>query len=114
MIKFHQNYFFETISYENVNPDQIRQSNFKFKNIHNKESKLTRFQIHPEKELACKYTKPLYKIQYSEILVLYVQGFDMNTVKLIIHPMATSHSTNDKNSFIPVNLLKTQKKLVGK
>ena len=51
---------------------------------------MTRFQIYPETELACKYNKPLYKLQYSEILVEYEDDFDINTGKLIIHPMATS------------------------
>ena len=73
---------------------------------------MTRFQIYPETELACKYTKPLYKTQYSEILVEYEQGFDMNTGKLIIQPMATHRSTTHKNSHISVNLLKTQEELV--
>ena len=100
--------------YEDVNPDQIRQSNFKLRNIHNTEKKLTRFQIYPETELACKYNKPLYKTQYSEILVVYEQGFDMNTGKFIINPMATHYSTTDENSYIPVNLLKTQETLIEK
>ena len=68
--------------------------------IHNIENKLTRFQIYPETELACKYNKPLYKTQYSEILVEYDNGFDMITGKLIIHQMATSHSYTDDNSLI--------------
>ena len=75
MIKFHQNYFGESIRYENVNPDQIRQISYKFRNIHTIENKLTRFEIYPNTELACKCTKPFYKTQYSEILV--EQGLDM-------------------------------------
>ena len=81
IIKFHEDYFIESITYEDVNHDQIIQSNFKFRNIFNKESKLTRFQIYPETELACKYNKPLYKTQYSEVLVENEQGFNMNTGK---------------------------------
>ena len=75
---------------------------------------MTRFKFYPETELACKYTKPLYKTRFSEVLVEYKQGFDFNTGKLIIHPMATHHSTSDESSYIPVNLLKTQKTLVEK
>ena len=86
--------------------DRIRQCYMKFRNIHNIQNKLTRFQNYPETKLACKYNKPLYKTQYSEILVEYEQGFDMNTGKLIIHRKATHHSTNEKNSNNPVNLLK--------
>ena len=64
MIKFHQKYFIESISFEDVNPDQLRHSNYRFRNIHNIEIKLTGFQIYPEMEFACKYTKPLHKTQY--------------------------------------------------
>ena len=64
MIKFHQKYFIESISFEDVNPDQLRHSNYRFRNIHNIENKLTGFQIYPEMEFACKYTKPLLKTQY--------------------------------------------------
>ena len=95
MIKFHQKYFIESIMFEDVNPEQIRHSNYNFRNILNIENKLTRFQIYPETELACKYNKPLYKTQYSEIIVEYE---DMNTGKLIIHPMATSRKAwNNRN-----------------
>ena len=90
MIKFHQNYFIEGIPYEDVSPDQIRITNHKFRNNHNIENKLTRFQVYPEKELACKYNKPIYKTQYSEILVEYENDFDINAGYLIVNPMATS------------------------
>ena len=92
MIKFHQFFFLNPIPFEDANINQIRKSNHTFIYIHNIENKLTRFQIYPETELACKYNKPFYKTQYSEILVEYENGFDMNTGKLIIHQMATSHS----------------------
>ena len=69
MIKFHQKYFVESIPYDKVNPEKIRQNNQCFKNINNIENKLTRFQFYPEPELACKYYTPLYKTHYSEILV---------------------------------------------
>ena len=55
MIKFHQKYFIESILFEEVNPDQIRSNNAKFRNLHHIENKLTRFQIYPETGLACKY-----------------------------------------------------------
>ena len=38
---------------------------------------------YPETELACIYTKPLFKTQYSELLLEYENGFDMKTGKLI-------------------------------
>ena len=38
----------------------------------------------------------------------------MNTGKLIIHEMATSHSTNDENSYVPVHFQKNTGRIVGK
>ena len=69
MIKFHQKYFIEATPFGEVNPEQIRSNNAKFRNLHNIENKLTQFQIYPETELACKYKTPIYNTQYSEILV---------------------------------------------
>ena len=51
MIKFHQKIFIESIPFEKVNPNQIRQKNHKFRNINNIENKLPRFQIYQETEL---------------------------------------------------------------
>ena len=72
---------------------------------------MTRCQIYPETELACKYTKPLYKTKYSEILVEYKECFDMITGKLIIDPMARSHSTTDENSYVPVQFPKNTERI---
>ena len=80
MIKFHEKYFIQSIPYEQVNP--LRKISSNFRNIHNIENKLTRFQIYQETELACKYKNPLHKTQYSEILVEYENGFDMTTGKI--------------------------------
>ena len=80
MIKFHEKYFVESIPYEQVNPSR-KQSN-DFRNIHDIENKLlTQFQIYQETEIACKYRNPLYKTQYSEILVEYEKSFNMTTGK---------------------------------
>ena len=114
MIKFHQKYFIESIPYEDINPDQIKSTNHKFKNIHNLENNLTRFQIYPETELACKYNKPIYKTQYSESLVEYEYGFDMNTGNLIVHPMATTRSFTDENSYVSVKIQKNAGQIAGK
>ena len=73
MIKLHQKYFIESIPFEDKHPDQIRNSNQNFRNIHNIGNKLTRFQRYPETEFACKYNKPLYKTQYSKIIVEYTR-----------------------------------------
>ena len=105
MIKFHEKYFIESIPYELVNPSR-KQSN-DFRNIHNIENKLTRFQIYQEAEIACKYRNPLYKTQYSEILVEYEKGFDMTTGKIKFDSYATNHPLNEGTSYIPVNFQKS-------
>ena len=114
MIKFQQKYFIESILYEDINPGQIRTTNHQFRNVHNIENNLTRFQIYPKTELACKYNKPTYKTQYSEILVKYENGFDMNTRNLIVHPMATSHSFTHENSYVSVKFQKNAGRIGGK
>ena len=84
------------------------------RNIHKIENNLTHFQIYPETELACKYNKPLYKTQYSEILVEYENGFDMRTGKKFIHQMAASHSLTDENSYVSVKFQKNAGRTGGK
>ena len=73
---------------------------------------MTRFQIYQETELACKYRNPLYKTQYSEILVEYEKGFHMTTGKIKIDPYATGHPLNEGTSYIPVNFKKVMVNLV--
>ena len=109
MIKFHEKYFFESIPFDNVNTSQIRSRNVNFRNIHNIENKLTRFQIYHETEFACKYQNPLHKTQYSEIFVENDENFDMTTGKLIYTPHITHHPLNEGRSYIPVNRLKHRK-----
>ena len=106
MIKFHEKYFIQSIPYEQVHISRRQSSNFR--NIHNIENKLTRFQIYQETELACKYRNPLHKTQYSEILVEYEKGFDMTTGKVKIDPYATSHPINEGTSYIPVDFQKSK------
>ena len=104
MIKFHQKNFTESIPFEKVNPTQRRST--KFRNIHNIENKLTRFQIYHETEFECNYKNPLYKTQYSEILVEYDEGFHMTTGKTKFDPYEQHHLINEDTSYIPVNLRK--------
>ena len=104
MIKFHQKYFIDSIPFEKVNPIEKLSTNFR--NIHNIENKLTHFQIFHETEFACKYKNPLYKTQYSKILVEYDKGFDMTTGKIKVDPYETRHLINEDTSYIPVNLRK--------
>ena len=85
MIKFHEKYFLESIPYEQVNPS--RKQSTDFRNIHNIENKLTRFQIYQETEIACKYRNPLYKTQYSEVLVEYEKGMTWPLEKQNLTPM---------------------------
>ena len=112
MKKFHEKYFIESIPYEQVNPSR-KQSN-EFRNINDIENKLTRFQIHQETEIACKYRNPLFKTQYSEILVEYEKGFDMTTGKIIFNPYATRHPISEGTSYIPVNFQKSTGQPGGK
>ena len=104
MIKFHEEYFIESIPYEQLNPSR-KQSN-DFRSVHDIEIKLTRFQIYQETKIACIYRNPLYKTQYSEILVEYEKGFKMTTGKIKFDPYATSHPINEGTSCIPVNFQK--------
>ena len=112
MIKFHEKYSIESIPYEQVNPSRKQSNNFR--NIHDIENKLTRFQIYQETEFACKYRNPLYKTQYSEILVEYEKGFDMTTGKIKFDPYAASHPINEGTSYIPVNFQKSTGQPGGK
>ena len=112
MIKFHEKYFIESIPYKQVNPS--RKQSTDFRNIHNLENKLTRFQIYQETEIACKYRNPLYKTQYSEILVEYEKGFDMTTGKIKFDPYAPGHPLNEGTSYIPVIFQKSTSQPGGK
>ena len=76
--------------------------------------KLTRFQVYQETEFACKYSNPLYKTQYSEILVEYEKGFDMTTGKKKLDPYATNHPINEGTSYVPVNFYKSKGQPGGK
>ena len=105
MIKFHEKYFIESVPYEQVNTHHKRSNDFR--NLNNIENKLTRFQIYQETEFACKYTNPLYKTEYSEILVEYEQGFDMATGKIKVNPHATAKFKYDEKSYTPVNFQKS-------
>ena len=112
LIKFHEKYFIESIPYEQVNPSHKQSTDFR--NIHDIENKLTRFQIYHETEFASKYRNPLYKTQYSEILVEYEKGFHMTTGKIKFDPYATSHPINEGTSYVPVNLIENAGKPGGK
>ena len=114
MIEFQEKHFIESIPFDNVKPSRIRPNNFKFRNIHNIEIKLTRFQVYHQTDFACKYKNPLYKTQYSEILVEKDEGFDMTTVKLKYNPHATHQPLNEGTSHIPLILLKKQETLAEK
>ena len=112
IIIFHNKYFIESIPYEQLNPSHKR--NYNFKNSHDIENKLIRFQIYQETEFACKYANPLYKTQYSEILVEYEQGFDMTTRKIKINPHAIAHYKYDGKPYTPVNFHKSTGQPGGK
>ena len=110
--KISRKIFLESIPYEQVHPS--RQQSNEIRNIHNIENKLTRFEIYQVTEIACKYRNPLYKTQYSEILVEYEKGFDMTTGKIKFDPYATGHHLNEGTSYIPVNFQKSNGQPGGK
>ena len=112
MINFHEKYFTESIPYEQVNPSRKQRNDFR--NVHDIENKLTRFQIYQETEFACKYRNPVYETQYSEILVEYEKGFDVTTGKIKFDSYATSHPINEGTSYIPVYFLKSTVQPGGK
>ena len=98
-------FFIQSIPYEQVHPSRTQSTDFR--NLHNIENKLTRFQIYQETEIACKYRNPLHKTQYSEILVEYEKGFDMTTGKIKIDAYATGHPLHEGTSYIPFNFQKS-------
>ena len=112
MIKFHEKYFIESTPYEQVNISCKPSTDFR--NIHNKENKLTRFQVYQETEFICKYRNPLYKTQYSEIVVEYEKSFNMSTGKIKFDPYATSHPVNEGTSYVPVNFYESKDQPGGK
>ena len=112
MIKFHEKYFIESFPYEQVNPSHNLSTDFR--NLHDIENKLTRFRIYQETKFACKYANPLYKTQYSEILVKYEQVFDITTGKIKINPHATAHYKNDGKPYTPVSFHKYNNQPGGK
>ena len=86
MIKLHQKYFIESILYDKVSPDEIRQNRNCYYNIDGMENNLTRFQIYFETELACKHKTRLHKTHYSETLVEYKKSFDIKAGKIVSNP----------------------------
>ena len=112
MIKFHEKYFIESIPYEQVHNSHKLSNDFR--NINDIENKLTRFQIYHETEFACKYTTPLHKTQYSEILVEYEQGFDMTTGKVKVNPHATAKFKYDGKPYTPVDFQKSRNQPGGR
>ena len=95
-----------------MNPSHKR--SYDFKNSHDIENKITRFQIYQETEFACKYANPLYKTQYSEILVEYEQGFDKTNGKIKTDPYSIAHYKNDGKPYTSVNFCKSTGQPGGK
>ena len=112
MIKFHEKCFIQSISYEQVHPSRKQITDFR--NLYDIENKLTRFQIYQETKIACKYRNPLYKTQYSEILIEYEKSFDMTTGTIKSNPYATGHPLHEGTSYIPVEFEKSNGQPAGK
>ena len=93
MIKFHQQYCIESISFKKVNPDKLGSKGNPYKRFEGIENKVTRFQIFPETEVACKNNTPLYETQFSENLV----GYKKSSTPL--------PNPSDESSYIPVTFV---------
>ena len=89
-----------------------RKQSTDFKNNHDIENKLTRFQVYQETEFACKNSNPLYKTQYSGILVEFEKGFDMTTGKIKFDPYATSHPITKEHHTSQLTFIKAKVNLV--
>ena len=113
-IKFHQKCFIESILFERVNPDGISSNKQNYNNIKDIEIELTRFEIYPETEVACKYPKPFCETQYSENLVEYEKGFNMKTGKLVDDPAHPYRNCKDEKSYVLVKFYKNTVNLGGK
>ena len=68
------------------------------------ENQVTRFQIQPEIESACKRWKPILRTPYSETLVENEQSFNMKTGKFMISKHAINQNKDDEKCFIPVRI----------
>ena len=100
VIKSHQKYFIESIPYTKINPKRFRSKPEKNKIIDGMEKKFTRLQFYPETEVACKYPKPLFKTQNSEIHVKHDIRFDKKKGNFFVHPLHPyQNREKDKNSF---------------
>ena len=65
-------------------------------------------------EVACKYPKPLFKTQNSEVFVEYDNSFDMKTGKLNIDAAHPYQNGKDEKSYIPVTFHKNTGNSDGK
>ena len=98
MIKFHREYFTENKPFDQAHQHRTKQPKSQYKKKEGMESKLTRFQIYPGTESACKYWNTLCKTQCSDMLVEYRNQFYMETGKLIIPENATNRNRDDEKS----------------
>ena len=55
---------------------------------------------------AYKNPKPLFRTQYSEILVKYKKGYNMKTGKLFLNITDSNRNREDEKSYIPVTISK--------
>ena len=121
---FIKKYFFESIPYDKVNPEKIKQKSRRFNIINKIEDKLTRFQIYPETKLACKYNTPLYKTQYSEKKVhcsqvsngnknrLDHESFSQSNIEKLLH-LSPEDFKNELNRLKLTTNKGTKRKLVN-
>ena len=68
MIKIQQRFFIESIPYEDVSPEKIRQSNYKIRNFNDMANELTRFQSYTETEFYVNTTNHFIKRNFQKLL----------------------------------------------
>ena len=76
---------------------------------------LKRYQSYPETEIACKYPRPIFKLQSSKILVKCEQFFEMKTGKIFIGAAHPYQNQEAKKYYIPVKMQETmEEKIIHK
>ena len=106
MIKLHQKSFIESIPFEKVNTDEKRSKPQDHNNIDGIENKITRFQIYPETEVACKNTTTVLENTKFRNYCGIRKSFILKTGKRNIKPAHPYQNHKVGKSYIPVKNFK--------
>ena len=75
---------------------------------------MKRFHFYPETEVACKYSKLLFRTQKLEIFVEYEKSFNMKTGELVLDMAEPNQKRENGKPYIPVLFYKPMKTLEKK